>query len=63
MPFQNVLIGWWPGVPKAMKSYIKDCPQFFKSYIPLKEPLLSSPLPSQPWKKVAADLFKLNKSH
>ena len=37
---------WWPGVSKAMESYIKNCPQCLKSYIPPKEPLLSSPLPS-----------------
>ena len=54
---------WWPGVSKAMESYIKNCPECLKSYIPPKEPLLSSPLPSRPWQKVAADLFELNKSH
>lgn len=46
-----------------MESYIKNCPQCLKSYIPPKEPLLCSPLPSQPWQKVTADLFELNKSH
>ena len=37
---------WWPGVSKAIENYIKNCPQCLKSYIPPKEPLLSSPLPS-----------------
>ena len=54
---------WWPGVSKAMESYIKNCPQCLKSYTSPKEPLLSSPLPSRPWQKVATDLFELNKSH
>ena len=40
---------WWPGVSKAIESYVKNCPQCLKSYTPPKEPLLSSPLPNQPW--------------
>ena len=54
---------WWPGVSKAIESYVKNCPQCLKSYTPPKEPLLSSPLPNRPWQKVAVDLFELNKSH
>ena len=50
---------WWPGISKAIETFIKSCPQCVKSNVPLKEPLLTSPLP---WQKVAADLFKLNKA-
>ena len=52
---------WWPGISKAIETYIKNCPQCVKSYIPPKEPLMTSPLPGRPWQKVAADLFELNK--
>ena len=54
---------WWPGVSKASEHYVQNCPQYLKSHIPSKEPLITSALPNQPWHKVAADLFDLNKSH
>ena len=54
---------WWPGVSKAIERYIKNCSQCVKSYVPPKEPLITSPLPTRPWQKLAADLFELNKSH
>ena len=53
---------WWPGVSKAIEHYVQNCPQCLKSHIPPKEPLIISMLPNRPWKKVAADLFELNKS-
>ena len=54
---------WWPGISKVIERYIKSCPQCVKSYVPPKEPLITSPLPSRPWQKAAADLFELNKAH
>lgn len=54
---------WWPGVSKAIERHIKNCPQCVKSYIPPKEPLITSPLPTRPWEKLAPDLFELNKGH
>ena len=51
---------WWPGISKAIETFIKSCPQCVKSYVPPKEPLLISSLPDRPWQKVAADLFELN---
>lgn len=67
--FRNVVSEYHPlcGGQESLKlwklTYIMNCPQCLKSYIPPKEPLLSSPLPSRPWQKVAVDLFELNKSH
>lgn len=50
---------WWPGVNRDVEKYIKECPQCAKSLSPSKEPLMSTPLPSHPWERVAADLFQL----
>ena len=54
---------WWPGVSQAVETYVKHCSHCQKKYVPPKEPLLSSTLPSRPWDRVAADLFELNNSH
>ena len=54
---------WWPGVSKAIENCIKNWSQCLKSCISPKELPLSSPLLSRPWQKIAADLFKLDKSH
>ena len=43
-----------------MERYIRSCPQCVKSYVPPKEPLITTPLPTRPWQKLAADLFELN---
>ena len=51
---------WWPGISNAMERYIRSCPQCVKSYVPPKEPLITTPLPTRPWQKLAADLFELN---
>ena len=53
---------WWPGISEAIQTFIKNCPQCVKSYVPPKEPLLTSPIPGRPWQKVAADLFELKKA-
>ena len=51
---------WWSGISNAMERYIRSCPQCVKSYVPPKEPLITTPLPTRPWQKLAADLFELN---
>ena len=54
---------WWPGVSQAVEVYVKNCSHCQKRYVPPKEPLISSTLPSRPWDRVAADLFELNNNH
>ena len=51
---------WWPGVSQAVEVYVKNCSHCQKRYVPPKEPLISSTLPSHPWDRVATDLFELN---
>ena len=51
---------WWPGVSKAVESYVKSCPHCQKTYIPPREPLIILPLSQRPWERVAADLFELD---
>ena len=50
---------WWPGILKDVESYIKKCPEYVKM---TPNPLLTTPLPKHPWKKVATDLFQHNGS-
>ena len=50
---------WWPGISKEMESFIKSCPVCQKTTTPNKERLISTPLPSYPWERIASDLFKL----
>ena len=53
---------WWPGVSKEMETFIKSCPVCQKTTTPNKEPLISTPLPSHPWERIATDLFELKNS-
>ena len=53
---------WWPGVSKEMDNFVKSCPVCQKTANPNKEPLISTPLPSHPWERVASDLFELKDS-
>ena len=53
---------WWPGISREMEAFIKQCPHGEQFAIPLREPMISSPLPSYPWEKVGADLFELEKT-
>ena len=50
---------WWPGVSKEMETFIKSCSVCQKTTTPNKEPLISTPLPSHPWERIATDLFEL----
>ena len=45
-----------------MEAFIKQCPHCEQFATPPKEPMMSSPLPSHPWKKVGADLFEFDKT-
>ena len=54
----------WPGVSKdiiyrSSSTILSRMPEVSHSS---RESLIQSPLPSNPWEKVAADLFKLNKT-
>ena len=53
---------WWPGISKEMETFIKSCPVCQKTTAPNKEPLISTPLPSYPWERIASDLFELKNS-
>ena len=53
---------WWPGLSKEMENFIKSCPVCQKTTTPNKEPLISTPLPSHPWERIALDLFELKGS-
>ena len=54
---------WWPGITSAIEQFVQSCPTCQKLTIPSKEPLLTTPLPSHPWERVAADLFELKGSN
>ena len=45
-----------------METFIKSCPVCQKTTSPNKEPLISTPLPSYPWERIASDLFELKNS-
>ena len=52
----------WPGVSKKMENFVKSCPVCQKTTTPNKEPLISTPLPSHPWERIASDLLELKDS-
>ena len=53
---------WWPGIGNALKNTILECPICCQYRLPGTEPLIPTEMPSQPWQKVAADLFEWRKS-
>ena len=53
---------WWPGVSKEMGNFIQSCPVCQKTTFPAREPLITTPLPSYPWERIAVDLFELKGS-
>ena len=53
---------WWPGVTSAIKQFVQACPICQRSTNLHRESLLSTPLPSYPWERIAANLFKLKSS-
>ena len=50
---------WWPGVTSAIQQFVQSCPTCQKLTVPPREPMLTTPLPSYLWERVAADLFEL----
>ena len=53
---------WWLNISRDINSFVQQCPECMKMLTPPREPLITSPLPSHPWEKVASDLFHLNNS-
>ena len=53
---------WWPGVTNAIEQFVQSCPTCQRLTVPHREPLLTTPSPSYPWERVAADLFVLKGS-
>jgi hypothetical protein len=52
---------WWPGINRDVTSMIQKCHECQQSRPAQRnEPLKPTELPSRPWVKVGADLFKLN---
>ncbi|KAK9523110.1 hypothetical protein VZT92_019532 [Zoarces viviparus] len=55
---------WWPGVSKHIQDAVSTCKDCQESKpIQKREPLITTPLPSCPWKRVAADICELNKQN
>ena len=53
---------WWAGVTSAIEQFVQACPTCQRLTNLHREPLLSTPLPSYPWERIAADLFELKSS-
>jgi len=51
---------WWLNISKIIQNCISQCSECQQSFIPPREPLITSPLPLHPWEKVASDLFHLD---
>eukprot|EP00731_Ephydatia_muelleri_P034154 Em0049g1a len=52
---------WWPGLSKHIEELVQRCPTCCKEQIQRAEPLLTTPLPTLPWQKVAMDIFEWEK--
>ena len=50
---------WWPGLNKQLEALVQNCAKCCKDKVQYAEPLMTSTFPSQPWQKVATDLFML----
>ena len=54
---------WWPGLSTQIEEAVRKCPECIKHQVQKVEPLLSTPLPSLPWQRVATDLFEWKRSN
>jgi len=48
---------WWPGLTQQINAIMECCKDCCKNFQTHCEPLISSPLPSRPWEKIATDLY------
>lgn len=51
---------WWPGITQDVKAIVENC-SFCQEHRPtqVREPLICTAMPEQPWERVAADLCSL----
>uniref|UniRef100_A0A3Q3JGA8 Gypsy retrotransposon integrase-like protein 1 n=1 Tax=Monopterus albus TaxID=43700 RepID=A0A3Q3JGA8_MONAL len=55
---------WWPGISKRIQEMVTSCRECQVSQPSRRrETLLTTPLPSHPWEKVAADICELNQEN
>ncbi|KAJ8009583.1 hypothetical protein DPEC_G00090380 [Dallia pectoralis] len=55
---------WWPGIRKQIQKRVETCKECqVTKPSQRKEPLITTPLPSRPWEKIAADICEVNKKN
>ena len=55
---------WWPGLSTELKNTVMSCHTCQEQKrAQQKEPLISTPLPDRPWKRIALDLCEYNKNN
>ncbi|XP_031427422.1 uncharacterized protein K02A2.6-like [Clupea harengus] len=52
---------WWPGLTNQIREKVRQCQICAKETQNATEPLMTTPLPSRPWERLAADLFEWKK--
>ncbi|XP_036071757.1 uncharacterized protein K02A2.6-like [Oryzias melastigma] len=54
---------WWPGLSAELKNTVMQCQTCQEQRrTQQKEPLISTPLPGRPWKRIGLDLCEYNKN-
>ena len=48
---------WWPGMSSQINAMVKSCVECSKHARPIREPMITTPLPDYPWQVVGSDLF------
>ena len=48
---------WWPGMSSQINTMVKSCVECSKHTRPIREPMITTPLPDYPWQVVGSDLF------